>query len=301
MNTPLAWPVTFKNNIIYVLDETELPTEEKYIEVKTLDDALRVLGQMKTRAFGQVLLFFYTCAISNKIDEIAQEFLRTRPTFDFFLLSRILKEVFEKTNDIKSAVDILLDNFEKKRRNRVKKLASILPDYSKILTICNVSGELVYLYEALRDIGKEAIFYVSETRPYLQGTRLTFWELNRNNIPAKLICDNQSAIIMEKKLVNCVITGSDRSTIKGDIINKIGTYPLAVLANYYNIPFYSLVQYPSDIDVNEIVIEERPKEEIFMFINNNYLYAHLDAIYLSFDITPSELITGRIDMEGNLR
>jgi len=301
MNTPLAWPVTFKNNIIYVLDETELPTEEKYIEVKTLDDALRVLGQMKTRAFGQVLLFFYTCAISNKIDEIAQEFLRTRPTFDFFLLSRILKEVFEKTNDIKSAVDILLDNFEKKRRNRVKKLASILPDYSKILTICNVSGELVYLYEALRDIGKEAIFYVSETRPYLQGSRLTFWELNRNNIPAKLICDNQSAIIMEKKLVNCVITGSDRSTIKGDIINKIGTYPLAVLANYYNIPFYSLVQYPSDIDVDEIVIEERSKEEIFMFINNNYLYAHLDAIYLSFDITPSELITGRIDMEGNLR
>lgn len=301
MNTPLAWPVTFKNNIIYVLDETELPTEEKYIEVKTLDDALRVLGQMKTRAFGQVLLFFYTCAISNKIDEIAQEFLRTRPTFDFFLLSRILKEVFRKTNHIKSAVDILLDNFEKKRRNRVKKLASILPDYSKILTICNVSGELVYLYEALRDIGKEAIFYVSETRPYLQGTRLTFWELNRNNIPAKLICDNQSAIIMEKKLVNCVITGSDRSTIKGDIINKIGTYPLAVLANYYNIPFYSLVQYPSDIDVNDIVIEERPKEEIFMFINNNYLYANLDAIYLSFDITPSELITGRIDMEGNLR
>ena len=199
------------------------------------------------------------------------------------------------------AVKVLLSDFEEKRRERIKNLANILPDFSKILTICNVSGELVYLYESLKNIGKNAIFYVSETRPYLQGSRLTFWELQRVNIPSKLICDNQAAIIMRDNLVNCVVTGSDRSTTKGDIINKIGTYPLAVLAKYYNIPFFSLIQYPSNIDINKIEIEERPVEEIFMWINKEDLKIHTDMIYPSFDITPSNLITARIDITGNIK
>ena len=181
MNSPLAWPVTLKDNIIYVLDETSLPIEE-YVKVRSLENALKVLGQMKTRAFGQVLLFFYTCAITNKIDEIAQEFIKIRPTFDFLLLTKILNDIHKKTKDIKMAVKVLLSDFEEKRRERIKNLANILPDFSKILTICNVSGELVYLYESLKNIGKNAIFYVSETRPYLQGSRLTFWELQRVNI-----------------------------------------------------------------------------------------------------------------------
>lgn len=300
MNSPLAWPVTLKDNIIYVLDETSLPIEE-YVKVRSLENALKVLGQMKTRAFGQVLLFFYTCAITNKIDEIAQEFIKIRPTFDFLLLTKILNDIHKKTKDIKMAVKVLLSDFEEKRRERIKNLANILPDFSKILTICNVSGELVYLYESLKNIGKNAIFYVSETRPYLQGSRLTFWELQRVNIPSKLICDNQAAIIMRDNLVNCVVTGSDRSTTKGDIINKIGTYPLAVLAKYYNIPFFSLIQYPSNIDINKIEIEERPVEEIFMWINKEDLKIHTDMIYPSFDITPSNLITARIDITGNIK
>lgn len=300
MNSPLAWPVTLKDNIIYVLDETRLPIEE-YVKVRSLENALKVLGQMKTRAFGQVLLFFYTCAITNKIDEIAQEFIKIRPTFDFLLLTKILNDIHKKTKDIKMAVKVLLSDFEEKRRERIKNLANILPDFSKILTICNVSGELVYLYESLKNIGKNAIFYVSETRPYLQGSRLTFWELQRVNIPSKLICDNQAAIIMRDNLVNCVVTGSDRSTTKGDIINKIGTYPLAVLAKYYNIPFFSLIQYPSNIDINKIEIEERPVEEIFMWINKEDLKIHTDMIYPSFDITPSNLITARIDITGNIK
>jgi methylthioribose-1-phosphate isomerase len=300
VNSPLAWPVTLKDNIIYVLDETRLPIEE-YVKVRSLENALKVLGQMKTRAFGQVLLFFYTCAITNKIDEIAQEFIKIRPTFDFLLLTKILNDIHKKTKDIKMAVKVLLSDFEEKRRERIKNLANILPDFSKILTICNVSGELVYLYESLKNIGKNAIFYVSETRPYLQGSRLTFWELQRVNIPSKLICDNQAAIIMRDNLVNCVVTGSDRSTTKGDIINKIGTYPLAVLAKYYNIPFFSLIQYPSNIDINKIEIEERPVEEIFMWINKEDLKIHTDMIYPSFDITPSNLITARIDITGNIK
>lgn len=298
MNSSLAWPVRIENKTIYVLDETLLPFEEKYVEVKNLDDALAVLGGMKTRAFGQVLLFFYTCRVLNRIDEVASAFKKIRPTFDFYNLAAILKQGC-KGRDIAEAVKDFTGKFEIKRRQRAKKLALLLPDFSEILTICNVSGELVYLYSSLKEAGKDAQFYVSETRPYLQGTRLTFWELNNAGIPAKLICDNQAASLMEEAKINCVITGSDRSNKEGDIINKIGTYSLAVLCEFYKIPFYVLTQYPSDEEIEKIEIEERSEKETFMWLTRDRDLP--DAVYPAFDITPSRLVSGWIDISGETR
>jgi len=293
MHNPLAFPVTMENNTIYVLDETQLPFKERYIAVKSLDEALEVLGKMKTRAFGQVLLFFYTCALVREIDKTAIAFKKIRPTFDFFRLAEILKTACGQNLDIRQAVNGFVQGFEEKRKKRAKKLAKLLPAEARILTICNLNGELVYLYSALKEIGKEAIFFVSETRPYLQGTRLTFWELNKAHIPAKLICDNQAAILMKDGQINCVITGSDRSNKKGDIINKIGTYALARLAHYFKIPFYALTQYPREIDIENIEIEERTKEEVFMWLKKR---TFPETIYPAFDITPAKYISGWIEI-----
>jgi methylthioribose-1-phosphate isomerase len=223
MHSPLCFPVQLQNNKISVLDETRLPLEEAYIEVKTLDDAMQVLGQMKTRAFGQVLLFFYTCVLTGKIEGVAAAFKKTRPTFDFSTLAHALNEAAQVTSTLKEAANSIIEDIDKKRRVRAQRLARILPQEARILTICNINGELIYLYEALKEQRRTASFFVSETRPYLQGTRLTLWELRRAHIPAQALCDNQAAIIMQKGSINCVITGSDRSTKKGDIINKIGT------------------------------------------------------------------------------
>jgi methylthioribose-1-phosphate isomerase len=148
------------------------------------------------------------------------------------------------------------------------------------------------LYEELKKIKKEACFYACETRPYLQGTRLTFWELNKNNIPSKLICDNQVAILMKNKVVNCIVVGADRASIRGDIINKIGTYSLAILGKYFNIPFYALTQYPRPIDIEDIEIEERPQEEVFMFLKEK-----AESIYPCFDITPFNYIKESVKLE----
>jgi len=299
MLSPLCFPVRMEGNTILVLDETKLPFTETYIEVKSLEDALKVLGEMKTRAFGQVLLFFYTCVLVGEVDKTALAFKHTRPTFDFFRLAGMIKEVSQQIPDIKEAVKTIVAVFEQKRKNRAKKLAQILPHKASILTICNLNGELLYLYEALTQIGKTAMFYVSETRPYLQGTRLTFWELSQASIPAKLICDNQAAILMQQGEVNCVITGSDRSNKKGDIINKIGTYALARLAYYFHIPFYVLVQYPKEIEIETIQIEERPQEEVFMWLEKETFPTQ--AIYPAFDITPAKFISGWIDISGEVR
>ncbi len=268
MNSPLSFPVRLQGNTISVLDETRLPLEEAYIEVKTLDDAVRALGQMKTRAFGQVLLFFYTCVLTGDIDEVAASFKKTRPTFDFFTLADVLKRAAKETSTLKEGAVSIIEDIDKKRKVRAQKLAEILPQDARILTICNVNGELIYLYEALQGRGKTATFFVSETRPYLQGSRLTLWELRRAQIPAQVLCDNQAASVMQKGLINCVVTGSDRSTAKGDVINKIGTYALARLANYFAIPFYVLTQFPKALDIEKITIEERPHHEVFMWLDN---------------------------------
>ena len=295
-SSPLLFPVKLKDKNIIVLDETLLPFREEYIEVDSLEKALKVLGLMKTRAFGQVLLFFYSCVLFKEYSpkQLSQEFKRVRPTFAFDFLAELVEKETEKTKTIQEAVDNFIKNFDSLRRKRAKRLAEILPSFPKILTICNVNGELLYLYEELEKMNKSCLFYVSETRPYLQGTRLTFWELRKNNIPAYLVCDNQVAKLMKEKKVNCVITGADRSTTKGGIINKVGTYALAKLAKYFNIPFYALVQYPQDIDIKSIEIEERSGEEVFMFLEGNF--SEVEAVYPSFDIVEKDLVTQTINI-----
>ncbi|MDP8259493.1 MAG: hypothetical protein P9L96_00585 [Candidatus Gygaella obscura] len=293
----LALPVRFKGNYIEVLDETLLPFNEKYIRVDTLEYALSVLGSMKTRAMGQVLLFFYSCVLfekNNSIDEIAGKFKDIRPTFDFILLADLVKKALAKEKSIKSAVESFINGFQDARHKRAKSLASILPDDARVLTICNVNSELIYLAEEMHKLNKKIFFYVCETRPYLQGTRLTFWELRKRGISCKLICISQSASLMQEGSISTVITGADRSSTRGAVINKIGTYSLAILAKHFNIAFYPLVQYAKDIDIDAIKIEERAKSEVFMFLKGDF--AHMDALYPAFDVVEKELITKNIDL-----
>ena len=298
MESSLCFPVRLEGQTIYVLDETRLPLEESYLEVKSLEDALEVLGQMKTRAFGQVLLFLYTCALTGEIEGIATAFKKVRPTFDFNSLAGVLKGATQKTPALSAAVASIVQGLDKKKKVRSQRLAEILPYDARILTICNVNGELIYLADALSEMGKTATFFVSETRPYLQGSRLTLWELQRAQLPVQVLCDNQAAVLMQQGLVNCIVTGSDRSTKRGDIINKIGTYALARLAHYFNIPFYVLTQFPLAIDIEDITIEERPPHEVFLWLEGNGPWP--DALYPAFDITPAEFISGWIDISGEV-
>jgi len=298
MNSPLLFPVKLDKDRIMVFDETLPPFKEEHIEIKDLDKALWALKEMKTRSLGQVLLFFYSCVLFGadfSIDDIAKQFKQNRPTFDFFMLAHILKEEVKKGLKAKEAVDKFIYGFDFLRKKRAKELAQILPESANILTICNVNGELIYLYDELKKAGKQACFFVCETRPYLQGTRLTFWELRKNDIKCKLICDSQAASLMQKKKVNCVVTGADRATKKGDVINKAGTYSLALLAKHFNIPFYPLTQYSRDIDIDSIEIEQRPVHEAFMHLKGSYHKS--DSFYPAFDITRAEFVTKPMELK----
>ena len=297
--SPLMLPVKWQDNKIFVLDETLLPFTEKYLQVASLEDALFCLKEMKTRAFGQVLLYFYTCLLLEHEYQnveiltslVAKKFKNARPTFDFFYLAGMLQNFVKQHKiSIEQAIIGFIKKFEAFRRRRCGLLAEVLPQKANILTICNINGELIYLHQAMRSRNKTCVFYVTETRPYLQGSRLTFWELQKCGIEPYLLCDAQAAIIMQQKKVNVVLSGADRANTNGDIINKIGTYALFSLAKHFKIPSFAFIQYPHDFDINKVEIEERPPQEVFMYTGLSSEYP--DAVYPAFDIVPKKFIRG---------
>ncbi|MBD3245777.1 MAG: hypothetical protein GF333_02075 [Candidatus Omnitrophica bacterium] len=296
--SPLLFPVRLNRDSLTVLDETALPFEEKYHEVRDLAAAEKLVREMKTRSLGQVLLFF-GCAVlwENRVspEEIARRMHRARPTFDFEYLARLLRAWQRRGVPYRTATERFLAGFDAARKARADELASLLPSPANVLTICNVNGELLYLAQALSTRSVPVHVYVAETRPYLQGSRLTFWELQRAGVPSTLLCQSQAAEIMQQDTVNAVVTGADRATVRGDIMNKIGTYALARCARYFNIPVYALTQYPRDVDIDRIPLEERPPEEAFLFLPDSY--PRVDAVYPAFDVTKKEYLTRSVELK----
>ncbi|PIQ89203.1 MAG: hypothetical protein COV72_04170 [Candidatus Omnitrophica bacterium CG11_big_fil_rev_8_21_14_0_20_42_13] len=316
--SPLFNPVLYKGGHITVLDETALPFKETRIKVKNLKTALSLLKEMKTRAFGQVLLFYYTLLLEarkNKINSpekfsrlstaITDKFSKARPTFAFGQLNNDLAKML-KAADNSKFIDLLeksvftyINLVQGARRYRVKLIAKILPHSARLLTHCNISGELVLLANEAEKMGKSVEFFATETRPYFQGSRLTAWELYQAGLNVYLICDIQAADILKRCRIDMVLVGSDRSTQNGDIANKIGTYQLAVLAKYFHIPFYAFMQPPGDTkNISDIKIEYRPKEEMLKFDGIRIAPKTQEALYPAFDIVPAELISGLVFFDG---
>lgn len=316
--SPLFNPVIFKNNHIAVLDETKLPFTLTYIKVKNLKSALSVLKEMKTRAFGQVLLFYYILILEAKnkkikskkemlraIENVTKKFLEARPTFAFTQLKNDILKMVENNqddnilNNLKTSVLTYVNSIQNLRRYRAKLAAKLLPQNARVLTHCNVSGELVEMANIAQKMGKSIEFFATETRPYFQGARLTAWELNRAGFNVYLFSDIQAADILKRCRIDMVLTGSDRVTLSGDIANKTGTYQLAVMAKSLKIPFYCFTQPPGETkSIKDIKIEYRPKDEMLKFNGKCLAPKTQDTLYPAFDAVPNNLITGLIFFDG---
>jgi methylthioribose-1-phosphate isomerase len=313
--SPLFEPVLWQGAGFQILDEIRLPHKIEYISVTDVAQALDAVREMKTRAFGQVLTFLYSGALiarsykDRKVDPLrenlarmTQQFCDARPTFDFRGLGSFFDQWFRKLPDDALVGDFIAEQacdlgaqIVRARYARAKRVASILPTRACVLTHCNVSGELVTVASHCWEMGKEVAFVATETRPYLQGTRLTAWELAQAGVMVSLIPDCAIAQVMAKGEVNAVIVGADRAARNGDVINKVGTYPLALMAKEYGIPFHALVQDPRSLKAgSEVAIEERPVSELLTF-QGRPLFAvdgrKITVRYPAFDVTPAELIT----------
>lgn len=313
--SPLFEPVLWDGPGFRILDETEIPGKITYLRIDGVEQALAAVRMMKTRAFGQVLAFLYSGALlaqrhpteipqelGRRLDEMTQQFCAARPTFDF----RALRAHFDAWltdppadgslgQFIATQARELGQRIVRGRIERARLAASVLPNPARVLTHCNVSGELVSVAHRCKELGKEMSVIATETRPYLQGTRLTAWELARAGVPVSVIPDNAVAQVMERSEVDAVVVGADRVAQNGDVINKVGTYPLALMARDFGVPVYALVQDPRGLKSGgDVVIEERPAAELLQFEGKSLIRspsAALQVRYPAFDLTPAALIT----------
>ena len=319
--SPLFEPVHWQGTGFKILDESRIPENLEYIEVHDPSQALEAVREMKTRAYGQVLTYLYSVALvaeraendsptalRKRIEELTQQFKDVRPTFDFGGLGSYVAGFFDRLPANSTVGDAIArqarefgSQITRGRSARAKRAAAVLPNPARVLTHCNVSGELVTVARFCKEMGKEFSVIATETRPYLQGARLTAWELAQAGVKVALIPDCAIAQVMARGDVNAVIVGADRSARNGDIINKVGTYPIARIAKEYDIPFHALVQDPRGLERgSDVAIEERPAEELLMFHGRALIDGHCSMItarYPAFDMTPARLITHLIGFD----
>ncbi len=306
--SPLFWPVKLKGNIIYVLDETLLPSKVKYLKIKSYQESCQVIKEMKTRAVGQVLLVLYTFILvikNNKgkvylplLEKVASALNSTRPTLSFRFLTAMVINWAKSKLDVSKCILAFLENLKNSRLKQAKEVSTLIKDDDTILTHCNISGLMPLIGEFCRQENKKISFFVTETRPYLQGLRLTAWELYRAGFKTTVITDNMVAKIMQENKVSKVIVGADNLAQNGDIANKIGTYQIAILAKHFGIPFYVICPPVSSAKTGQdIKIEIRPDKELLEIKGVSIGPKGVCGYYPAFDITPNKLITQHIYLE----
>lgn len=305
-----------KSGKLFVLDQTKLPNEEVYFTPKTKEDYYYAIKTLQVRGAPAIGIFAgYAMAMLDGNKEELKAYLDScRPTAVnlSYATSRMLKAYKDGKNLLDEATAIHNEEIEMCRKISEYGL-SLLHDGDGVLTHCN-AGELATskygtgLGPLILGAEKGYNFhaYVDETRPLLQGARLTSYELEKAGIDTTLICDNMASLVMKQGKINAVLVGTDRIAANGDIANKIGTSGVAILAKYYGIPFYVLGPY-STIDYkcksgDDIVIEEREQSEIKeMWYKKPMALPETKCYNPAFDVTDNSLITAIITDRGILR
>lgn len=319
---------------VIMIDQRKLPEEEVYVECKDYSQVAEAIEKMVIRgapaigvaaAFG-VALGMMKIGEEEKRDEefdlICRRLERTRPTARnlFWALER-MKKIFEKSRnlDILRLKERLIQEalaIEREDIETNKKIGfwgkQLIKDGNSILTHCNAGalatagyGTALGVIRAAVEEGRRIQVYADETRPLLQGARLTCWELEKENIPVILITDNMAGHLMWKGMISLVITGADRIARNGDTANKIGTYTVAVLAKEHGLPLYVAAPLAT-IDFNlgqggQILIEERDPQEVKEVGGRSITLPQVKALNPAFDVTPAKYISAIITEKGIAR
>ncbi len=319
--------IAFTDGRLVLIDQTRLPGELVTLECNTVEqthDAIRRLVVRGAPAIG--IAAAYGVLLARPSDAIgpdrevylrAIDFLATsRPTAVnlFWALDR-MKSVIERTPDVQLHDALLVEavTIHNEDRQMCQSIgrhgASLLGDCRSVLTHCNAGGlatsmwgtALAPIYQ-LHQSGHEIKVFADETRPLLQGARLTAWELSQAGIPVTVLTDSMAGSLLRTGTIDAVIVGADRIAANGDVANKIGTYPLAVLASYHRIPFY--VAAPSStfdlaLQCGDLIpIEQRDRSEVAQPQGIRVVPDLAEVINPAFDITPAELVTAIITERG---
>lgn len=326
-------PIQFVNNRLILLDQTKLPIIEDFLEYETIEEAHGAIKDMVVRGapcIGFTAIYALALWLKDKpkfeLSDFKEkcDFLKTaRPTAVnlAFEVDRVFELIKKPLNNLVNAFDIVKQFGDEQilaseRINRAMALVAeneldetlTLKKY-KILTHCNTGflacgsiGTALGVVQNLHEKNKLSTTWVDETRPYLQGSRLTAYELMKMGADHKIVVEGAASYLMKNKLVDAIFTGADRIVANGDTANKVGTSNLSILAKHYNIPFY-IVAPTSTFDLatatgEEIEIEMRDELEILEYRGQRIAPLESRALNPSFDITDGKLITGIISEKG---
>ena len=322
-------PVNWHNEQLHLLDQRKLPHEQTIMILEQVADVTKAIKDMVVRgapaigitaAYGVVLAARDAYAKSNTnwqtlIDNDLQQLAQARPTAVNLVWA--LKQMQAKFNTIDGdPVPILLEEAKRIHQEdinanyRMGELgAELLSNNCRVLTHCNAGalatggyGTALGVIRSGYAAGKITEVYADETRPWLQGSRLTAWELLQDNIPVTLSIEGAAASLMQRKMIDWVIVGSDRITANGDVANKIGTYGLAILARHHGVKFM-VVAPTSTVDMNltdgnQVEIENRATEEVLTLAGQNIAAIGAKAWNPAFDVTPAELVDFIVTEKG---
>jgi methylthioribose-1-phosphate isomerase len=329
---PMIRTIEWRNGAVVMIDQRLLPTQEVYRVCRDYREVARSIKSMVIRgapAIGVAAAMGIALGMlrsrgnpRQSFDRICKTFEATRPTaVNLFWAIDRMRRAFEAVaernlNEIRQALveEALAIRAEDIDANRAlgKLGATLIPRDAQVMTHCNAGalatagyGTALGIIRAAREAGNNVSVIAGETRPFLQGARLTAWELKKEHIPVTLITDGMAGYVMSTQSVACVIVGADRIAANGDVANKIGTYNLAVLAKRHGIPFYVAAPL-STIDTkcrngNEIPIESRDVAEVTHIGERQVAPAGIQVFNPAFDVTPHGLVSAIITERGIIR
>lgn len=327
--------IKWEDNNIYLIDQRKLPNRKEWFVCCTVQDVVAAIREMAIRgapaigvaacmglALGAQSIDTENYGIFRKrFLEMGEQMKSARPTAVNlkWAVERMIKivegmhdgQVEEIKETIRNESQMILERDIEINHKIGQRGLALIPDTATILTHCNAGalatggyGTALGVIRAASEAGKDIHVFVDETRPLLQGMRLTAFELREDNIPATVIVDSAAGYLMRKKRIDLVITGADRIASNGDMANKIGSYQLAVLAKENNIPFYvaaPLSSFDLDLENGDLIpIEEREPEEVLSFAGHLVGPEGVNAYNPAFDITPAQYISALITEKGVL-
>ncbi|MEA5533283.1 S-methyl-5-thioribose-1-phosphate isomerase [Crocosphaera sp. XPORK-15E] len=332
------YPVVWSNNKVLLIDQTCLPNQYTLVEISRYEDMAKAIKTMIVRgapAIGVAAAYgMYLGAreipsqdreiFLKQLEKVAEILRQTRPTAVnlFWAISRMLKIAYETIGTVEDIKNILLQTAQLIQKedlqtcqaigNNGLKILPANPEKLTILTHCNAGalatagyGTALGVIRSAWTAGRLKRVYADETRPRLQGAKLTAWECVQEQIPVTVISDNMAAHCMKQGRIDLVVVGADRIAANGDAANKIGTYGLAVISKMHQVPFYvaaPLSTVDFELETGEqITIEERDPSEIYQVGNTRICADGVDYYNPAFDVTPAALITGIITEQKTVK
>jgi methylthioribose-1-phosphate isomerase len=303
--------IEWRNGAVRMVDQRRLPGELVFLDASTVEelcDAISCLAIRGAPALGVAGAMGVALAAhrGESTADAAERLIATRPTA--VNLGWGVERARAAADPLSEAIAIAAEDAQRNRKlGRLG--AELLPPGGRVLTHCNAGslacaeyGTALGVIRSASEAGKSPSVWVDETRPVMQGSRLTAWELVRLGIPATVLVDGAAGSVMARGEVDCVVVGADRIAANGDVANKIGTYSLAVLARYHRIPFYVAAPL-STVDMHcrsgsDIPVEQRAAEEVAVFGERRVVPSGVAVSNPAFDVTPARLVTAIITDAG---